>query len=103
MFHAEAPRAPTVVRPDASTEPSAASPGARPATDDRDSIPPAADAQDITPLAADAPDEADEPSYAGRALGLIKIGVGVMTLPVTLAIVAMLAPVVWLAGSRPRR
>jgi len=50
--------------------------------------------------------EAVDPSSSSsktRTSGWVRLSVGVMVLPLTLPILAMIAPVVWLAGSRPRR
>jgi hypothetical protein len=50
------------------------------------------------------PTQAERPATAERSSpGLIEIGVTVLLMPLTLPIMAMLAPVLWLAGSRPRR
>jgi len=75
-------------------------------------MPPAPDAPQLDAAHASAAAHVDVPSAAeapppsspARSTpGWIEIGASVMVLPLTLAIMAMLAPVLWLAGSRPRR
>jgi len=47
---------------------------------------------------------AKEPAGKTRsALGWIETGVGIMAIPLTLTMLAMIAPALWIAGSRPRR
>jgi len=44
----------------------------------------------------------EDSSKESSGPGVFALGVGMMTLPLTLTIMTMIAPVVWLAGSRPR-
>jgi hypothetical protein len=56
-----------------------------------------------TPEAASAPSTSSPARPERTGPGWIEIGVGVMVMPLTLTIMAMLAPVLWFAGARPRR
>jgi hypothetical protein len=65
--------------------------------------PPLAAAPPVTAKAAGATEpEAPKPSDAPVS-GWVAAGVGVLVLPVTLAVVAMMAPVIWLLAPRARR
>jgi len=65
------------------------------------SNPPAAAPPAVVRSAENRARETSEPETSEP--GWLALGVGVMTLPLTLTIMTMIAPVVWLAGSRPRR
>ena len=57
------------------------------------------------PLVEPAPARPDReaPAKERSAPGWIATGIGVMVMPFTLTIMAMIAPALWIYGSRPRR
>ena len=55
----------------------------------------------VTPHAASAEPPAAAPERSGP--GWIETGIGVMVMPLTLTMLAMIAPLLWIGGSRSRR
>jgi hypothetical protein len=59
------------------------------------------DEPSATPRAGSAARPPSEPARSGP--GWIETGIGVMVMPLTLTMLAMIAPLLWIGGSRPRR